>query len=115
MAWRRAVGFITVLLLATWAALRPTFAQSVDAIAERVVQDFAAGNDAAALVDARRLEAAIKAHVGTKNQFYAKALGFEAAALTRLGRYGEAEAFYRRGRVIGEEGLLEGGRAILEV
>ncbi len=64
-----------------------------------------AGNYAAALIEAQKLEAAIKAQFGTNHANYAVALGTLANLDLHQGKYGEANGLYRRALAIREKVL----------
>jgi len=55
-----------------------------------------AGNEEAALVEAQRFEAVIKARYGINHPNYEKALNIVAIIYEKLGRYGEAEELHTR-------------------
>jgi tetratricopeptide (TPR) repeat protein len=92
------IASVTLLALAIYAALAPAFAQQSDirAIHKRMVQFHAAGNYAAALIEARKYEAAVKARLGTNHRGYAAALHNLAVVYEAQGQYGEAEGLHKR-------------------
>jgi CHAT domain-containing protein/Tfp pilus assembly protein PilF len=99
---------VAIALLVELPSWHPASAQSGDlaAIYKRHVTAYEAGNYATALVEAQRLEAAVKARMGTGNLAYAGAL----IALANVyddgfGRYSEAEDMYKRALTIREQAL----------
>src|ERR1700730_5596510 len=97
---RRLLSFVTalVVLVSTVAALPPAAAREADigAIYQRVQELYAAGNYPAALAEAQRLEAAVKAVFGTNHANYAAALDAIANVYRAQGKYAEAEGLYKR-------------------
>ena len=91
---------VTLFALAMHAALAPASAQQSDprAIHKRMVQLHAAGNYAAALVEAQKYEAAVKARVGTSHRAYGGALHNLAIIYHAQGQHAQAEEHYKRAR-----------------
>lgn len=83
----------------------PATAQKADtkAIMNRYIEFHRAGNFSAALVEARRFEAAMKAQFGTNHWAYGSALGIVALAYQNQGNLREAEAFSKRAVTIYEK------------
>ena len=86
------------------AVVVPSAAQQndVNSIVKRFDALYNAGNYAAALLEAQKLEAAVKARVGTDHSLYAIALSGLAQTYDAQGKYAEAEAVYRRAVAITE-------------
>lgn len=82
----------------------PASSQQPDLMAmlRRFNELYAAQNNAAAGVEARRLETAVRAQFGTEHVNYAVALNNLAAVAYAESRYGEAESLYRRAVAIRE-------------
>jgi tetratricopeptide (TPR) repeat protein len=99
----RALGVVVTL----WFAPMPASAQPADiaAILQRYQHDYAAGNYQAALTDAQRLEAAVKARYGSKDINYATALSAEATVYEALGRLDAAEDLFKRALIVEEQAL----------
>jgi CHAT domain-containing protein/Tfp pilus assembly protein PilF len=96
------LGFAVALLIAS-----PVSAQQPDiaAIVGRFDQLYAAGNFPAAQAEAQKLEAAVRARVGTEHQLYAVALSGLAQTYDAQAKYAEAESVYRRALVVAEKTL----------
>src|SRR5215471_6686276 len=94
----RCLGVLLGTTLLMVIALAPAAAQKGDleAIVKRYDQLFAAGNYPAALVEAQKLEAAVKARVGVNNAIYGLALHNLANVYLALGKYADAEGVYQR-------------------
>jgi CHAT domain-containing protein/Tfp pilus assembly protein PilF len=88
-------------------ALAPAAAQKGDleAIVKRYDQLYAAGNYSAALVEAQKLEAGVKARFGVNNDVYGVALRSLANVYVEQGKYADAEALYKRVLAIGDKAL----------
>src|ERR1700732_2831982 len=87
---------LAVLLSAGLFALldrAPAVAQQgdLDAIYKRLNELFAAGNYSAALVEAQKFEAGVKARFGSNNANYAVALSRLAGVYWKQGKYADAE------------------------
>ena len=98
-------GSIVIVVI----AMAPAAAQQTDlnAILRRSNELHAAGNYPAALVEAQKLEAAVKARFGEKHAIYAMALINLAHVYQSQSNYGEAEGLYRRALTITEKALGE--------
>ena len=103
----RLLSFIAVivLLILTFIPAPAAFAKAgdPDAIFKRYKAFYAAGNFAAALVEAQKLEAAFKAQFGNGHPNYAHALTHVANVYFALGRYDQAEALFKRALAIREK------------
>ena len=78
-------------------ASAPAVAQAdLQAIDRRMSQFSARGNYAAALVEAKKLEAAAKARYGVDHETYATVLNNVAFLHATLGQYDEAEDIFKR-------------------
>jgi hypothetical protein len=79
-------------------ATTPAVAQQGDhnAIFRRLSELHAAGNYPAALVEAQKHEAAVKARFGVNHPNYAAALNSLAVVYVSLGKYADAEGLYKR-------------------
>ena len=88
-------------------ALAPAAAQKGDleAIVKRYDQLFDAGNYPAALVEAQKLEAGVKARFGVNNAIYGVALRSLAHVYFEQGKYADAEGLYKRVLAIGDKAL----------
>jgi tetratricopeptide (TPR) repeat protein len=97
---------VTLLALAIHAAPAPASARQSDtrAIYNRFLQFYAAGNYAAALIEAQKYEADVKARLGTNHRGYAGALYIVGNAYFAQGKYGEAEGLFKRALAIWEKG-----------
>lgn len=96
------LGFAVALTITVPAAAQQA---DINAIVSRFDSFYAAGNFPAALVEAQRLEAAVRARVGTEHQLYAIALSGLAQTYDAQAKYAEAEAVYRRALAIAEKTL----------
>ncbi len=100
-SYRTAAGYAAFVL---WilATLAPGFAQQQDitAIERRYKQLYAAKQYAAALVEARRLEAVVRARFGAAHRHNGVTLNNLGEVSGALGKYREAEEFYRRALAI---------------
>ena len=106
---RRLLSFVSIFLVIIACALAPAAAQQADiqAIDKRLREFYAAGNYAAALVEARRYEAAVKAAFGQDHTNYADALTWLAGVYRKQGQHGEAEGPFKRALAIREKVLGE--------
>jgi hypothetical protein len=77
-------------------ARKPAAAQDFRAIHKRYIQLRVAGDHDAALIEAQKLEAAVKARLGTTHRDYGVALLSLANAYTALGRHEEAQVRYEQ-------------------
>ena len=93
------IACVTLLALAMHAVPMPASAQDIQDIDKRILQFMDTGNYGAALIEAQKFEAAVKAQRGTDHRDYVLAL---LQPRQRL-RYGMVST-WRRGRVCG---LLE--------
>jgi tetratricopeptide (TPR) repeat protein len=102
-------GWHTIMALLALLSAGPATAAgrgpNLEAMQKRYDQFAAAGNYAAALVEAQKLEAAIKSLSGTANNNFGTALTMEAEANWHLGRYREAESIYTQALPIKEQAL----------
>jgi CHAT domain-containing protein/tetratricopeptide (TPR) repeat protein len=94
-----ATMFLTLLIMA------PAGAQQGDlnAIIKRFNELYSAGNYSAALVEAQKYEAVVKARFGTSDRRYAAALRTLASAHLRLDRYTDAEEVFKHALAIEEK------------
>jgi CHAT domain-containing protein/tetratricopeptide (TPR) repeat protein len=76
---------------------------SLEAIEKRYQEFQKAGDHAAALEEARKLEAAARARYGTEHGWYAAALTRQAHVLRAQAKYAQAEELYRRALPIWEK------------
>src|SRR3954447_64727 len=88
-----AVAAALLIAFASSPAATQTDLQNID---RRMSQFAAKGNYAAALVEAKKLEAAVKARYGTEHENYAATLNNLAFLHATLGQYDEAEDLYKR-------------------
>jgi CHAT domain-containing protein/tetratricopeptide (TPR) repeat protein len=91
-------GLLLALVLAIWGMPVPASAQrgDPDAIFQRIHELTVAGDDDAAIVEAQRFEAVIKARYGINHPNYEKALNVIAVMYEKAGRYGEAAELHTR-------------------
>jgi tetratricopeptide (TPR) repeat protein/CHAT domain-containing protein len=102
----RCFGIVSGGMLFVVIAIAPTAAQGdLNAILRRFNQLNDAGNYPAALLEAQKLEAAIKARFGTNHANYGLALHNLALAHQKQGNYAEAERLYRRALAVEEKAL----------
>src|SRR5215470_7608876 len=96
---------LVLILVAGFAA--PALAQQSDigAIERRYHEAVGRGDTAAALNEANRFEAAVRAQVGTEHATYGVALSNLADVYRVQGRYGEAQDLYARALAIRERAL----------
>jgi tetratricopeptide (TPR) repeat protein len=87
--------------------IAPAAAQQGDlnAIFKRFNELYAAGNYPAALVEAQKFEAVVKARFGVNHSNYGSALNNLALVYQAQGNYADAEALYRRTMAIKEHAL----------
>jgi tetratricopeptide (TPR) repeat protein/CHAT domain-containing protein len=98
------------------AAPKPAPAQSdLDAIHKRYAQLYAAGDYGAALVEAQNYEAVVKARFGSNHLRYAYALNSLGLVHWQLGKYAQAEEFYKRALAIDEKLAGAGQRVAIEL
>ena len=103
----RTATLILAFFLAAYLALVPAVAQQNDlqAIYKRFQEYYEAGNYAAAVIEAQKLEAVVKGRFGTNHTNYATALNNLARVYWRQGKYSEAEGLYKRALAIRETAL----------
>ncbi len=91
-------------------AVAPVVAQQgdLDAILKRFSALYNAGNYSAALVEAQKFEAVVKARSGVNHSNYGSALNNLALVYQAQGNYADAEALYRRTMAIKEHALGTG-------
>jgi tetratricopeptide (TPR) repeat protein len=80
----------------------------LDAIQKRFSDLYAAGNYAAALVEAQKLEVGVKARFGANHANYGSALYNLALVYQSQGKYADAEQFYTRALAIKEKAFGAG-------
>src|SRR5262245_4065830 len=100
---RRFSSFVAILFFVIAAVVvAPAAAQEadLDAILNRINEFYAAGHYPAALVEAQKFEARVKAQFGTNHVYYAVALGTLSRVYGRQGKYAEAEAHSKRALAI---------------
>ena len=99
-------AYMVGLFMACAAALAPASAQTdLSAILKRFKALYSAGDYAGALIQAKRLEAGVKAQFGTSHSNYAVALNNLAVVYETQGNYPEAEGHYRRALAIKEKAV----------
>ena len=108
--FRPDVTLVSALLGATLfvlIAMAPAAAQQGDlnAILKRFSELYAAGNYPAALVEAQKLEARVKARFGVNHANYGIALNNLAVVYETQGKYAEAERLFKRALAIREKAL----------
>src|SRR5262245_30907458 len=103
----RTATLVLTFFLATYLALVPAGAQQSDpqAIYKRFQEYYQAGNYAAALVEAQKLETVVKGRFGTSHTNYATALNNLPLVYWKQGKYSEAEGLYKRVLAIREKAL----------
>ena len=103
----RIATLMLAFLLAAYLALVPAGAQQSDlqAIYKRYQEYYQAGNYAAAVVEAQKLEAVSKGRFGTSHTNYAAALNNLANVYSAQGKYSDAEGLYKRALAIRETAL----------
>src|SRR5215813_7292451 len=103
----RTATLILAFFLAAYLALVPAGAQQSDlqAIYKRFQEYYQAGNYAAALVEAQKIETVAKGRFGASHANYATALNSLANVYWRQGKYSEAEGLYKRALAIREKAL----------
>jgi CHAT domain-containing protein/tetratricopeptide (TPR) repeat protein len=93
----RLVGIFLALAIASIASLPASFAQvDIAAQRKRLADLYAAGQYAAALVEAQRFEANVKRRGGTNQPAYVTALSLLGVAHGRLGRYEDAARAFKQ-------------------
>src|SRR5262245_41507964 len=108
---RRLVSLFSILFvlvgIGTLTTLTLAAAQQADlnAVWKRFNELYTAGNYPAALVEAQKLEAGVKARLGTDHANYAIALGALAIVYEAQGKYADAEAHFKRALAIREAKL----------
>ena len=116
---RRVLSFVSalaLLALTVVSALAPATAQPGDlgAMFKRFTEAYTAGDYAAALVEAQKLEAAVKTQFGINHTDYAAALSSLAGVYWAQGKYAEAEAHLKRALAIFEAKLGTDDPAVAE-
>src|SRR5262249_8983863 len=103
----RTATLILAFFLAAYLASVPAGAQQSDlqAIYKRFQEYYRAGNYAAAVVEAQKLEAVVRGRFGTNHKDYAAALHNLAYVYSAQGKYSEAEGLYQRALTIREKVL----------
>src|SRR5271166_2817259 len=106
----RACLCLSVLVSATLLvviAVAPAAAEQgdLDAMLRRFDELYAAGNYPAALVEAQKLEAVVKARFGVNHGNYGIALNNLAKVYKEQGKYADAEGLYKRALAIFEKTL----------
>jgi len=103
----RCLGILPGATLFMGIDLAPAAAQQGDlnAIQKRYNQFYDAGNYAAALGEARKLEAGVKARFGVGHANYGAALNNLALVYDAQGKYADAEELYKRALEIKEKAL----------
>src|SRR5438046_2433058 len=104
---RRLLSFVLTFSFVVTVFGIPASGQQTDigAIHKRFEEFYNAGNYAAALLEAQRLEAAVKARFGVNRTIYAAALSNLAIVYENLGKFTEAEGLHRRALMIKEKAL----------
>jgi CHAT domain-containing protein/Tfp pilus assembly protein PilF len=106
---RRAIASLMLsLMLAAWATSAPAevvVTPDIFAIQQRYKKLRAAGNFPAALIEARKLEAATRSRYGTGHAAYGMALYHIGNAYESVGRYHDAEEAFKRALAIFEKNL----------
>jgi CHAT domain-containing protein/tetratricopeptide (TPR) repeat protein len=102
---RRRTGVVVALVLGIASVLPPATAQQSDlsAILKRSQELLSARNLPAALLEAQKLEALMKARVGVNHANYALTLNNLATVYREQGKYDEAERLYHRAFTIFEK------------
>src|SRR5438309_2273270 len=105
----KAAVFIIAISLSILPTLTLAPAQQPDigAIGQLFREYYTAGNYAAALVEAQKLEDAYKAQFGDNNVNYAIALHNVAIVYQQQRKYAEAEEYYKRALAVREKALGE--------
>jgi tetratricopeptide (TPR) repeat protein len=103
-----AVGFcwlriVSGAILFVFIALAPAAADDLDAISKRYEEFLAAGNYPAALIEAQRFEAGVKARFGVNHADYGAALNNLARVYMAQGKYADAEGLFKRALAIYEK------------
>src|SRR5882724_10941082 len=93
---RRACAAVFAAFLIAGASVQAAAQAELQSIDRRVAQYAAKGNYAAALLEAKKLEAAIKARFGADHEQYANVLNNLAFLHATLGQYDEAEDLYKQ-------------------
>jgi tetratricopeptide (TPR) repeat protein len=103
-----AVGFrwlriVSGAILFVFIALALAAADDLDAISKRYEEFLAAGNYPAALIEAQRFEAGVKARFGVNHADYGGALNNLARVYMAQGKYADAEGLFKRALAIYEK------------
>ena len=101
----RLLSFVSIIAVVLAIGSAPAAAQQSEAAAiyQRYGEVFAAGDYAAALIEAQKYEAAVKAQWGVNHINYAAAHGNIANVYFKQARYAEAEDHHKRALAIGEQ------------
>jgi CHAT domain-containing protein len=101
----RLLSLVSIIVVVFFVGSVPAAAQQSEAAAiyKRYGEVFAAGDYAAALIEAQKYEAAVKAQWGVNHTNYAAALGNIANVYFKQGRYAEAEGLHKRALAINEQ------------
>jgi tetratricopeptide (TPR) repeat protein/CHAT domain-containing protein len=99
---RRFSGLVFLLALVLCVMPGPAWAQraDIDTINKAFRENLARGDFPAALIEAQKLEQAVKAKFGANHANYGNALNNLGVVNRRLGKYAESEGFYRRSLAI---------------
>jgi CHAT domain-containing protein/Tfp pilus assembly protein PilF len=108
-------SFAVAFFLALETALVPAAAQQVDlnATQKRFDQFYEAGNYPAALEEAKKLEAGVRARLGAADANYRIAIHDLARAYEAMGKYAEAEQHYKQALAIEEKLFGPGNRKLV--
>ena len=99
------IACVTLLALAMHAVPMPASAQDIQDIDKRILQFMDTGNYGAALIEAQKFEAAVKAQRGTAHPDYVLALLHLGNVLGLNGQYLEAWVHFRRALAILEKSM----------
>jgi CHAT domain-containing protein/tetratricopeptide (TPR) repeat protein len=93
----RALGIMTVVAVAMVYLMEPAAAQrDLDAIYQRMRALGLAGDEPAALIEAQRFVAGVRARYGTEHSNYGKALNALGIRLEKVGQFNEAENLHKQ-------------------
>jgi tetratricopeptide (TPR) repeat protein len=104
---RSMLSFVSIVFVAIVVGIAPAAAQQGDlnAIVKRYDEFFAARNYAAALAEAQKFEAVVKARYGVNHALYGPALRLRAKVYRTQGKYADAEGLSKRALAIIEKAL----------